>query len=355
MLCGRASGLRRNGIGRVSSVVNNALTGLSDGSGERMPWPAASKVVAPERADRVVGRMTIRRNIANPDVPVRRTLGGRGDVPALPGWCWGDDGADLLALASQRLEDFGGALTEFANRYGSSAPAARRARSSRRCPGYSRSARPSGTPYATACRDPARTARRKRNPTERAQPGYSLDEGWRGPQFDPIELASIRGIVVRPNAAVADARVFWVNGRFEIEYNPHRPRGRVNFSIAHEIAHTVFDDCSEDVRHRSREKWDQRRWQLELLCNVGAAEITMPVGSFPSAAAVVVTIEELMTLRKNYQVSAEAILIRLVKLASSRVACLSATRMRKGDRAWYRIDYRMDRRIGRSGRGAGGS
>ena len=30
---------------------------------------------------------------------------------------FGDDGADLPALASQRLEDFGGALTEFANRY----------------------------------------------------------------------------------------------------------------------------------------------------------------------------------------------------------------------------------------------
>ena len=60
---------------------------------------------------------------------------------------------------------------------------------------------------------------------------------------------------MRPNAAVADARVFWVNGRFEIEYNPHRPRGRVNFSIAHEIAHTFFEDCAEEVRNRSREKW----------------------------------------------------------------------------------------------------
>ena len=36
---------------------------------------------------------------------------------AAPSHGFGDDGADLLALASQRLEDFGGALTEFANRY----------------------------------------------------------------------------------------------------------------------------------------------------------------------------------------------------------------------------------------------
>ena len=36
---------------------------------------------------------------------------------AAPSHGFGYDGADLLALASQRLEDFGGALTEFANRY----------------------------------------------------------------------------------------------------------------------------------------------------------------------------------------------------------------------------------------------
>ena len=168
----------------------------------------------------------------------------------------------------------------------------------------------------------------------------AVDKGWRGPPFDPIELANIRGIAVRPNAAVADARVFWVNGRFEIEYNPHRPRGRVNFSIAHEIAHTFFEDCAEEVRNRSREKWDTRSWELEVLCNVGAAEMMMPVGSFPSDATGVATIEELMRLRKEYQVSAEAILIRLVKLASSRVACFSATRMRgAGGASEYRVDY----------------
>ena len=169
----------------------------------------------------------------------------------------------------------------------------------------------------------------------------AVDQGWRGPPFDPIELANIRGIPVRPNAALADARVFWADDGFEIEYNPHRPRGRVNFSIAHEIAHTFFPDCAEEVRNRSREQWQEPNWQLEVLCNVGAAEITMPVGSFPSKDAVV-TIEELMGLRKRFDVSAEAVLIRLVKLASSSVACFSATRLPKPDNtAEYRIDYRI--------------
>lgn len=170
----------------------------------------------------------------------------------------------------------------------------------------------------------------------------AVDQGWCGPPFDPIELAKIMGISVRPNAALADARVFWADEGFEIEYNPHRPRGRVNFSIAHEIAHTFFPDCAEEVRNRSREKWEQRNWQLELLCNVGAAELTMPVGSFPSDDDAVVTIEELMRLRKKFQVSAEAVLIRLVKLASSNVACFSASRLPNPDNtADYQIDYRI--------------
>ena len=169
----------------------------------------------------------------------------------------------------------------------------------------------------------------------------AVDQGWDGPPFDPIELANIRGIPVRPNAALADARVFWTDDGYEIEYNPHRPRGRVNFSIAHEIAHTFFPDCAEEVRNRSREQWETPNWQLEVLCNVGAAELTMPVGSFPSHDAVV-TIEELMRLRKRFEVSAEAVLIRLVKLASSSVACFSATRFPKPDNtAEYRIDYRI--------------
>lgn len=169
----------------------------------------------------------------------------------------------------------------------------------------------------------------------------ALDQGWSGPPFDPIELAKILAIEVRPNPALADARVFLVDGRYQIEYNPHRPRGRVNFSIAHEIAHTFFPDCQKEIRNRSRKKWDRTNWELELLCNFGAAEMLMPVGSFPSESEVK-TIEDLMLIRKEYQVSAEAVLIRFVKLSSSKIACFSATRLQKfGETTKYRLDYRI--------------
>ena len=169
----------------------------------------------------------------------------------------------------------------------------------------------------------------------------AIEEGWTGPPFDPMELARIRGIEVRPNHTVADARVFLVNNVFEIEYNPHRPKGRVNFSIAHEIAHTLFEDCADEVRHRNRQKWEQRSLQLELLCNVGAAEMMMPVGSFPADDDRLTTIEDLMELRKCFEVSTEAVLIRMVKLASSRVACFSASRITDEVGTSYRVDYRI--------------
>jgi O-acetyl-ADP-ribose deacetylase (regulator of RNase III) len=167
----------------------------------------------------------------------------------------------------------------------------------------------------------------------------AVEMGWQGPPFDPIELAKLQGIIVRPNASIADARVFFDNDSFQIEYNPNRPKARVNFSIAHEIAHTFFEDCAEIVRYRSREFIDHKGWQLEMLCNIGAAEILMPAGSFSEGVGEVNSIERLMELRKIHQVSAEAVLIRFAKLATSRIACFSASRFKSDGSTVHRIDY----------------
>ena len=70
-----------------------------------------------------------------------------------------------------------------------------------------------------------------------------------------------------------------------IEYNPNRPRERRRYSVAHEIAHTLFPDCAKRVRHRGShhgKRPGSDDWQLEALCNIAAAEILMPVvGTLP--------------------------------------------------------------------------
>ena len=167
----------------------------------------------------------------------------------------------------------------------------------------------------------------------------AMEKGWRGPPFDPVELAGLNGIKVRPNASISDARVLLVNDDYVIEYNPHRARGRVNYSLAHEIAHTFFSDWTQEVRNRGVQSVAANDWQLEMLCNIGAAEMLMPVGIFPTGSDSATSIEDLMVLRKKYQVSAEAVLIRYAKLASSPIACFAASKIPDSRLSKYRVDY----------------
>jgi Zn-dependent peptidase ImmA (M78 family) len=171
----------------------------------------------------------------------------------------------------------------------------------------------------------------------------AIDDGWEGPPFDPFDLAEKLGIVVSPNSDVRDARTRFDNGRFEIELNPLRPRVRQRFSLAHEIAHTLFPDCSEMVRHRSyHSETNEDEWELEALCNIAAAELLMPLGSMREAHPTG-NIDQVLDLRKKYQVSTEAVIIRSIQLAGAPLAMFSASRIERGANAGrYKIDYAIE-------------
>ena len=114
--------------------------------------------------------------------------------------------------------------------------------------------------------------------TARNQVLVAMDAGWQGPPFSPIALAGIKGIPVEANADVRDARTVAIEGTLRIQFNPTQPRERVRFSIAHEVAHTLFADAADKDRHRGGDG-SRDNWQLEMLCNIAAAEFVMPVGS----------------------------------------------------------------------------
>jgi hypothetical protein len=78
-------------------------------------------------------------------------------------------------------------------------------------------------------------------------------------------------------------------------------------------------------------------WQLEMLCNIGASELLMPIGSFPELQEQQVSIDKLLELRSSYEVSVEALLLRFIKLTQSQSAIFSASRIPNSER--YRIDY----------------
>jgi Zn-dependent peptidase ImmA (M78 family) len=174
----------------------------------------------------------------------------------------------------------------------------------------------------------------------------AMDEGWVGPPFDPLQLAEVLKIRVVPAGDVADARVS-VSGAdaFVIELNPMRPRVRQRFSIAHEIAHTFFDDCPEHVRNRmAHAESTSNDWELEALCNIAAAEMLMPLGSMPTDLKFG-DMRQTLDLRRQFEVSVEAIALRTIQLASAPIAMFSASRIESGqNEGRYKIDYAIESR-----------
>lgn len=165
----------------------------------------------------------------------------------------------------------------------------------------------------------------------------AIEKGWQGPPYDPSQLAEILGIQLKPNPDVFDACTSSRSGHFVIDFNPLRPQARLRFSLAHEIAHTLFPDCAAEIRHRAtHEQMSGDAWQLEMLCNVGAAEILMPLGVFPSDTQLLPNVETILDLRRKFMVSAEAVLLRLMRLTPHRSFAFAAHRDPSGR---YQIDY----------------
>jgi len=170
----------------------------------------------------------------------------------------------------------------------------------------------------------------------------AMDSGWTGPPFDPLVLAERLNIEVAPNADVREARTVPVGrDRFKIEFNPTRPRGRLRYSIAHEISHTFFPDCGERIRNRSiKEGIRPDEWQLEALCNIAAAELLMPIGSFEALQGESNDVNHLMEVRKQFDVSAEALFIRKVRIAAEPCFMFAASLPdTPGHNAPLRVDY----------------
>ena len=169
----------------------------------------------------------------------------------------------------------------------------------------------------------------------------AMDEGWSGPPFDPLGIADLLKIKVIPTEDIRDARTVPRGSSFRIEYNPNRPRGRMRYSLAHEIVHTLFPDAAEQVWHRATRKESAKDdWQLEALCNVGAAEILMPIGTLPAFSVSDLKIDNLLELQKRFNVSTEALFIRAVSVTSVSSLAFCASRVETGpNRGRYRLNY----------------
>jgi len=144
--------------------------------------------------------------------------------------------------------------------------------------------------------------------------------GWNGPPFDPEILASYMGIKTQEAQRPLHSRDAEIradeDGRLIIEYNPEMPRSRRHFSIAHEIAHTFFPDFRDRTheRHPGTRKHFDPEDQVEMLCDIGAAEMLMPDPEFVmDLQERGIGIDSLEELRMTYLSSRTATAIRMVQ------------------------------------------
>jgi Zn-dependent peptidase ImmA (M78 family) len=165
----------------------------------------------------------------------------------------------------------------------------------------------------------------------------AMEQGWKGPPFDPFELAALLDVTVVARQDVDEARLLVDGESKRIEFNPSRRMARIRFSVAHELAHLLFDDAAEQVRERHLpDPTTSDLWQLEMLCNVGASEFLMPAGAFPEARVDDLSLAQMLDLRAQFGVSTEAVLRRAIRLTEQPAAMFVATRQ---DRDVATIDY----------------
>lgn len=154
----------------------------------------------------------------------------------------------------------------------------------------------------------------------------ALENGWQGPPFNAIELAKLLKYEISPNDSIYDARtIAQKKETYLIEYNPFQKPTRMNFSIAHEIAHTLFSDCHEQIRNREEDP--EENSELEQLCNIAAAELQLPYVVFPNDANSLddINIPNLVLLAQKYKSSLESLFISLVQVIDRPCAILICT------------------------------
>lgn len=164
--------------------------------------------------------------------------------------------------------------------------------------------------------------------------------------FDAIEdprerlriLGSLAGVTINPMVAGVgpdknrEALIYQDrDGRRFSFYDPTLNEGRVNFSIAHEIAHTFFPNSGNGARFRNLHAEDSKEAnELERLCDLGASELLMPQEEFLDATRGEMGLHLVAQLASRFGSSFEATVFRLATaFEGTAVAGLLQYRLRK--------------------------
>jgi hypothetical protein len=166
---------------------------------------------------------------------------------------------------------------------------------------------------------------------QKARQHLELHQSLFGEPTMPIDVSVLVGLagikesddlpVLSPDAEIAPDG----EGGVEMRVHPDRPETRKRFSIAHEVSHTFFPEyqqkqwCRTDARFRDRNDPDQ---YLEMLCDIGAAELLLPDPWFPNDASSVSQASDLAALALKYLASREATLRKFAEQSEKPVAAV---------------------------------
>jgi hypothetical protein len=164
-----------------------------------------------------------------------------------------------------------------------------------------------------------------------------------GPPVDVFALAEHLGITLSARHDLVDAQIKATDAGMVLEYNPSRPRGRLRFNIAHELAHSRFADVGNRPRHRSAAgsvaTVDGDDWELELVCDVVASELLMPPDIVDGILTIDPDIDFLMEYRRRMDVSTEALLRRIVRGTPRPLVLAALSRPTDSNDGQLRADY----------------
>lgn len=146
---------------------------------------------------------------------------------------------------------------------------------------------------------------------------------WSGPPFDLEMLASLLGHRVEESRTIfsEDAELHPNPddpGTYIVYVHPDRHTHRKNFSIAHELGHTVFSPADGSVRAR-RQSVDPALQFLEDMCDLVASELLLPYEPFKGLADSFggVSLQAMRELSNSFCASPEAVANRMVKLSAA--------------------------------------
>jgi hypothetical protein len=148
------------------------------------------------------------------------------------------------------------------------------------------------------------------------------DYAWSGPPFDLVALASLRGFKVKETTDLRSAQDACITPG-QILLNGNKPLVRRRYSLAHEIVHTLFPDYDAQLKEAGV-LWraeGEGEPLVEQLCQVGAAELLMPLTVFSERANEGgPTLENVHGLTNTFGASFEAAARRMAEVSGRMVA-----------------------------------